>query len=121
LATTELWINQAFERMSWERNIDGPMPPTHATTLALFQKLPRNLDFSLMYHVTGAMTWNQQADALPSRRRLDMRLARPFQIGSTHAEVALVAQALNGSYPEYQAGSGLVFERRAFGTLRLEF
>ncbi len=119
--TTELWVNQAFERTSWDADADMPFAPTHATTIAWFQKLPNDFGLSVIHHSIGAMSWNEAVDKLPSRRRLDVRLAKPFHIGSTRAEVALTVQAVNGSIPEYQAGSNFTFERRAFGTLRLEF
>lgn len=126
LAATEIWLNQNFQRTFWHDGSIKSLPPTHATTLALFQKLPLDLDMSLMYHAIGAMTWGGREDALPRIHRLDARLAKPFRIGSTKAEAAFVVQAANGSYPEYQqgaAGNGanFMFERRAFGTLRLEF
>jgi iron complex outermembrane receptor protein len=121
IETTELWINQAFERTSWEASADKPLPPTHSTTIAWFQKLSHGFDLSVIHHWLGAMTWNEARDTLPSRRRLDMRLAKSFRIGSTRAEAALTVQAANGSIPEYQTGTGFTFERRAFGSLRLEF
>lgn len=121
---TEVWLNQSFQRLHWE----GPwwqrekhQPPTRATTLALFQKLPHGLDLSLMLHTMGAMTWGGDSDALPSRRRIDMRLAWPFRIGSTKAEAAVVAQAVNGGYPEYFASKAFTVERRAYASLRFEF
>jgi len=118
---TELWVNQAFERTHWAANADRPMPPTHATTIAWFQKLPHDFDFSLIHQSLGAMTWNKAEDRLPSRRQLDMRLAKQFRIGSSRAEAALAVQAANGSLPAYQTGTGFMLERRAFATLRFEF
>ncbi len=118
---TEIWMNQAFQRTVWEANADKPFAPTHATTIAWFQKLPDDFDFSVIHHWIGAMSWNKAADTLPSRRRLDLRLAKPFRIGSTRAEAAVTVQAANGSYLEYQAGSNFTFERRAYGTLRFAF
>ncbi|MDP2170786.1 MAG: TonB-dependent receptor [Rhodocyclaceae bacterium] len=119
--TTEIWVNQSFARTFWELNADKPLPPTHATTIAWFQKLPYDLDLSVIHHTMGAMTWNKKSDELPSRRRIDVRLAKPFRIGSTRAEAAVTVQAANGSLPEYQTGSNLTFDRRAYGTLRFEF
>lgn len=121
LTGTELWINQAFERMRWDAGADKPLPPTHATTIAWFQKLPHDFELAVIQNWLGAMTWNKTADTLPSRRRLDLRLAKSFRIGSTRAEAAFAVQAANGSIPEYQTGTGLTLERRAFGTLRLQF
>jgi len=89
LAGTEFWINQAFQRTSWAANADRPMPPTRATTIAWFQKLPRDFDFGLIHQSLGAMTWNKAEDRLPSRRQLDVRLAKRFRIGNSRAEAAL--------------------------------
>ncbi|MDP1652788.1 MAG: TonB-dependent receptor [Rhodocyclaceae bacterium] len=119
--TTEFWVNQAFERTAWDASASQPYPPTHATTIAWFQKLPYDFGLSVIHHSSGAMSWNKASDTLPSRKRVDVRLAKPFRIGSTRVEAALAVQAANGSYPEYQTGNNFVFERRAYGTLRLEF
>lgn len=123
LSDTEIWLNQNFQRLHWDdpQWQGGKQPPTRATTLALFQKLPHGFDLSLMLHTMGAMTWGSDNEALPSRRRIDARLAWPFRIGSTKAEAALVAQSANGDYPEYLASKAFIVERRAFGTLRIEF
>jgi iron complex outermembrane receptor protein len=121
LAETEFWVNQAFERTTWDDNADMPTPPSHSTTVAWFQKLPHDFDFSMIHQSIGAMTWNKSEDRLPGRRQLDMRLAKHFRIGGRRAEAAVVVQAANGTQPAYQTGTNFTFERRAFGTLRLEF
>ncbi|MDI6746081.1 MAG: TonB-dependent receptor [Rhodocyclaceae bacterium] len=120
---TEIWVNQNFMRLLWDDKWNHHLPPTHATTLALFQKLPFELDLSVLYHTTGAMTWRDQERSLPSRRRLDVRLAWPFRIGATRAEAAVTVQAANGNHTAsipYQ-NHILMFDRRAYGTLRFEF
>ena len=120
---TEIWINQSIQRLIWDdASQDGKhLPPTHAATIALFQKLPLNLDLSLMFHTMGAMTWRNEDEQLPSRHRVDVRLAKSFLIGSTRAEVAFAVQAANGSSPEFLPSGNFKLERRAYGTLRLEF
>ena len=97
------------------------MPPRRASTLALFQKLSYDFDFSLMYHHMSAMVWRGDSDRLPSRRRVDARLAYPFRMGDTRAEAALVVQAANGAYAEFLPSQNFLVEKRAFGTLRFEF
>lgn len=122
--TTEIWLNQSFQRLIWDssaRQVGDHLPPSHATTIALFQKLPLELDLSVMFHAMGAMTWRNAVEQLPGRHRVDVRLARPFRIGSTRAEAALTVQAANGGYPEFLLTENFKFERRAYGTLRLEF
>lgn len=124
LASTEIWLNQTFQTLSWDtdrKTNDANRPPTHATTLALFQKLPHNLDFALMLHSIGAMTWSSEKDGMPARRRVDGRLALPFSVGSTRVEAAVTVQAMNGGTPEYLYRWGYESERRAFGSLRLTY
>jgi iron complex outermembrane receptor protein len=125
LDDTEIWVNQTFQKLIWDNDQANPdinHPPTHATTLALFQKLPGGLDLSLMFHTLGSMSWgNGDSGQLPNRRRIDARLAYPFRIGDTRMEAAVTAQAANGNYPDYLMNRGFEFERRAFGTLRIEF
>ncbi|MEW6513777.1 MAG: TonB-dependent receptor [Pseudomonadota bacterium] len=120
---TEILVNQAFSRLIRrdDDNRGNHEPPSHATTIALLQKLPWNLDLSLMFHAMGAMTWRNEDTRLPARHRLDVRVAYPFRIGSTRAEAAMTVQAANGSYVEFLPDVPFRFERRAFGTLRLEF
>ncbi len=117
---TEILLNQSFTDLKWLSgdSQENNQPPARATTFALFQKLPGNLDLSLMFHSSGAMTWRDQAARLPERRRLDVRLAHPFRVGSTRAEAAVTVQAANGSYPEFLPAAGFQVERRAFATLR---
>lgn len=118
---TEIWVNQTFQHLNWDDDWDNHLPPTHATTLALFQKLPLNLDLSLMFHSIGAMTWRTDDELLAPRRRVDVRLAYPFRMGSTRAEASVTVQAANGDYLEFLPSQNFKVERRAFGTLRLEF
>jgi iron complex outermembrane recepter protein len=124
LEGTEIWLNQNFQNLIWDAtalNKTLNLPPQRATTLALFQKLPYDFDLSVMYHTMGAMSWGNARDALPSRNQLDARLAKTFRIGSTRVEAAFAVQAAKGTYPEYLARKDFAFERRAFGSLRLEF
>jgi iron complex outermembrane receptor protein len=118
---TEFWINQSFQRTIWEGGADKSYAPTHATSIAWFQKLPYDFDLSVIHHSTGSMSWSKAEEALPNLRRLDLRLAKFFKVGSTRAEASVTVQALNGNMPAYQGGIGYIFERRAFGSLRLEF
>lgn len=122
-ANTEVWFNQSFMRLHWydRDDRDQNLPPSKVTTLALFQRLPRDVELSVMLHAQGAMSWGKAQEQLPSRRRLDLRLAYPLRFGATRAEAAIVIQAANGSYLEYLAADNFRVERRAFGTLRFEF
>jgi hypothetical protein len=52
-------------------------------------------------------------------RRLDLRLGRPFVVGTTRGEVSVTAQAINGGSQVFKLNQR--FDRRAFATLRLDF
>lgn len=81
-------------------------------------------DLTVIYSTTSEMTWRDQARKLEPIGRTDIRLAYPFRIGTTQAEVAVTVQAVGGDYVAYYpelAQPRMLFERRAFGTLRLEF
>lgn len=121
LETTELWINQTFLKQVWDDAWPNHLPPTHASTVALFQKLPFELDLSLMVHTIGAMTWRNPRNSLPNRQRVDVRLAYPFRIGPTRAEVAMAVQAANGNYTEFLPSENFEVGRRAYTTLRIAF
>ncbi|MCX8017566.1 MAG: TonB-dependent receptor, partial [Rhodocyclaceae bacterium] len=76
----ELWLGQNWQRLVWNDNALKPgnnQPPHLATTLAWLQKLPGDLDFSLVFNHWGVMSWGSAKDALPVQRRLDARLAWP--------------------------------------------
>lgn len=132
-STTEVWLNHNEQSFHWTADRFSPatvsdylnnMPPQRASTLAVFQKLPGNFDLSVIHSTTSGMTWRDQTRKLGSISRTDMRIAYPFRIGATRAEASLAVQALGGDYIASYTNSDfppMSFERRAFGTLRLEF
>lgn len=122
LSKTEIWLNQTFMRQVWDNGSTSLLAPTRVTSLALFQRLPFDLELSLIHHTEGEMTWRGESRRF-SQRRTDIRLAMPFRIGSTRAEAAVTVQSANGNYLAFfpYDDKRLIQERRAFGTLRLEF
>lgn len=119
---TEVWLNQNFEHHEWDdRSKQDRLPPSYATTLALFQKLPADLDLTVLFHTNGKLAWRGSNNETLHTRRVDVRLAYPFRLGTTKAEAAVVAQAANGDQPIFLPKDGYIFERSLFGTLRLEF
>lgn len=123
LADSEIWLNQNFQHYEY---MDPPdlrsdrQPPTHATTLALFQKLPAGFDLSVIYVTSGKMTWRGRKDAL-TPDRLDARLAYAFLLGGHRSELAVAVQALDGDQPVFLPTKNFVLQRRTFATLRFEF
>lgn len=102
-----------------EKESDRLAAPRHASTLAWFQKLPDDMQLSVLYHDIGSMTWIRVSDTLKAQRRLDLRLAKNLRLGDLRSEIALTVQAANGRHEEFTPDQ--FFERRAFLTLRFEY
>lgn len=122
-ADTEIWLNQAYlKTMDYLRIQDSMATPGHIATLAWFQRLPRETELTVMMHRVSSMSFRDpDKDVLHPQERIDIRLAWPFRIGSTRAELAVVSQAANGGYLAYMPTRGFEFDRTTYGTLRLEF
>jgi iron complex outermembrane receptor protein len=59
------------------------------------------------------------ADQQKGYQRVDLRLARDFRVATGNMQAALVVQNVGGSYEEFQPG--VVFQRRSFATLTVDF
>lgn len=131
---TRVRLNQAFMRVRtavYDRTSRADMAskipdierqqdasaPTHSSSVSVTQQLPLGAELSLTYAVQGAMRWTQNS-YLPKYRRVDWRLAVPFRIGPTHAELAFVVRNQEGGHAEYRPEH--VEPVRAFATLRVD-
>lgn len=79
------------------------------STLALFwdQRLPDDYGFSLNYQRVSAMAWLDSAQKKlrnPPIDYLNLRLNKPFNLGSTKGEVSWVMQNALGHHHEYYMG-----------------
>lgn len=120
---TELWLNQTWLETTHQGGSTNHTGPAYATTLAWFERLPLDLNFTLMLHSFGKLTWRDTTREHPAQRRVDARLALPFRMEGMKAEAALVASAANGDFVAFfpYDQHRLIETRRLFGTLRFEF
>jgi len=116
---TQVLFNQSNIRIDSAKLEVEMSAPTHASSLALFQKLPGGIDFSLIHHVSAAMTWQRLGNRLTPTHRTDVRLALPFRVGATQGELAAVVQNLGSPYNDFN--NTYFFWRRLFTTLSLKF
>lgn len=118
-AATRLLFAQAHQRVIAGRddNNEALEAPRRVSSLTWLQKLPGNLDFSLMASETLPLRWG--GGVLSAVRELDARLGWSFHLGATHGELAFAVQLPGGSGQQYQTDH--VFDRRAWTTLRLDF
>lgn len=125
VAGTRVNLNQSFLRIASRSPLPsdfGPgtrdVAPTHSTSIALYQKLPRDMDLSVMFYSVGAMYWTGQPEpkVISGYRRVDARLSAPFRMGQSRAEISLTGQNLTGSYDEtdvyFPMGRRILLEAR---------
>ena len=76
--------------------------PRYAATLAWMQPLPGGFDLGVMYSRADdvALASISTRPWMFNLERLDLRLARAFQIGRSKAELSLTAQGLGGATRE---------------------
>lgn len=123
----QIWFNHTVLKvLSYSSSLttladDRLTAPSHASTLAWFQRLPQGFDLTVIYTTTGQMTWGtaKATDMLPAVHQLDLRLGRRFKVGATDAEFAITTQGADGSHPVYSPTQ--IFNRRTYATLRLDF
>lgn len=91
--------------------------PADSTSLMVMQKLPGGLELSATQHWVGSMKWTTNTE-VPRYRRLDLRLAYPFQRGGWRGEVAFVSQSANGDHAELK--NSRIISERHWLTLRVD-
>ncbi|MBS1197041.1 MAG: putative TonB-dependent receptor [Proteobacteria bacterium] len=136
--SSEIWFNQTFARIKSKR-ILVDLPPGEADLLVLrsensmpsraesihwMQELPwRGANLTVSFSHSKPMLW-WDAPAL-STRRVDWRLALPFNNSFGKGEIAWVARAGNGPIEEYSNGAQrfqqYTINPRHWINLRLEF
>jgi iron complex outermembrane receptor protein len=120
----ELWLNQSFEHLIWQDEYynltQERQPPAHATTVAWFQHLPGGVEFTLIHQFMGSMSWRDNRDWLPVSRRTDVRLAYPFKVQTTRAEVSFTYQSIEGDRPAFLTRYDFKAPRRGFVQFRME-
>ena len=99
-------------------NSEQSEAPHRTGSLSLYQKLPADLDLTLIHHYATAYQWGV-GQMVEGSRELDVRLARTFRAGATRGELALTVQSIGGSYKGFLPSQ--VLGRRAYLSLRLDY
>lgn len=111
-------FNQAYiDIESLDRDTSWGAPKL-ASSLMFFQKLPGNLDLSLMHQDNSTASPQGSTGDPVAMTRTDLRLGLPLRFGTNRGELALVVQNLGTPYPDFD--KNFQFQRRAFVTLRVE-
>lgn len=72
--------------------------PRNSQSAMIIQKLPFNLEASMMYYKSGWMRWRRNSYTSPYER-VDWRLAWPFKLGGSRGELAFTSQMSNHDMP----------------------
>ena len=113
-----LTYNQTLTKIDSRDPATAGSAPGNSRMLMLTQQLPADLDLSLIHYTEGAMSWQKIGNPLLSWQRTDLRLAWQFRWGTTHGELAAVAQNLGG-HPYNNYNNHFYFPRQIFTTLNL--
>jgi iron complex outermembrane receptor protein len=117
---TQVIFNQAVMAIKSADPGNASAAPVLASSLTLFQKLPGNLDLSLMIQDAGDMSLPGGSFGEQNwLTRTDLRLGIPLRLGASRGELALVVQNANLPFADYK--QLFQFQRRAFVTLRLDY
>ena len=92
--------------------------PRRSQSAMIIQKLPFDLEASVMYYKSGWMRWRRNSYTSPYER-VDWRLALPIRMGGAKAELAYMAQMANHTM-EGRRETRLATEMHWL-TLRLDF
>jgi iron complex outermembrane receptor protein len=127
VAATQLLFNHTELRLVTEPNHTGPQDvyraPRRYSTLAWFQRLPGDFEFTVIHTRMAQFFYVRLGDMIPGYEQTDLRLGRRFTLGGTRAEAAVSLRAAGGGHVDYVQRSMPTMEmgRRAMATLRLEF
>jgi iron complex outermembrane receptor protein len=92
--------------------------PVSMTGLLFAQRLPRQVDVSLLYYCIDSIQFPFAAVRSPATQRTDVRVAKGMRLGGRRAELSFVVQNLGPAYPDFHPD--FLFRRQAFLMLRLE-
>lgn len=92
--------------------------PVVMTGLLLAQRLPAQVDVSVLYSQIDPIQFPFAAVRAPAMNRTDLRLAKALRWGQRPAEVSFVVQNLGPAYQDFSPD--FYFHRQAYLMLRLE-
>jgi iron complex outermembrane receptor protein len=117
---TELWLGQAFTRVSWPNTTVG-LPPARSSTLALFHELPNRLKLGLVLSERSPMSWLGVGLMPQALRQADLHLSYPMVVGRSKVRAAFTLRNLNGAKPLFESRFAAPLSRRqAYASLDIE-
>jgi iron complex outermembrane receptor protein len=120
LPDTRLMLAEMHIRSKQGSVVDETLEaPNRNTALTWMQRLPGGLEFTAISTSSTPFKWAAGGEVISTPRQLDVRLGKPFAVGTTRGEASVTVQAIDGGHQIYKIDQR--FARRAFATLRLDF
>lgn len=92
--------------------------PRNATSLLWLQRLPHDIELSVVHYWIGAIKWSRNT-VTERYERTDLRLAKALRLDTLRGELAYTVQSLNGAHSEERMQR--VVDRRHWVSLRVDF
>lgn len=119
----QLVFSQAYVDTGWNDNGNLTTRPNATMSLMLMQRLPGQVDLSVMYSQIDRVNYpggpiHDGSPEAPAMSRTDLRLAKQMRFGTQRGEISFVVQNLGPAYQDFIAD--FYFRRQAFVMLKLE-
>jgi iron complex outermembrane receptor protein len=123
---TRLWLAYSFSEVdqhcqmfSFRCSHKNDATPRHTGSVLLSQNLGDGWKASIGYYYLDDMAWTFWGGDRDSYDRVDLRVARAFNVYGSRLQLELIGQNLGGDYHEFNQNN--VFETRTFIRATLQF
>ncbi|MDX2350209.1 MAG: TonB-dependent receptor [Porticoccus sp.] len=123
---TQLWLSYAFsevdqhcQTLAFRCFHENDATPKHTGSLLVSHDFNRHWQASIGYYYLDEMAWTLWGGDTESYDRIDMRIARTFNLGSSNLKLELIGQNLGSDYKEFNQRN--VFETRTFVRATVQF
>ena len=123
---TDLWLSYAFseadqhcQALDFRCAHKNDATPRHTASLLMSHDFGRGWEASLGYYYLDDTAWIVWGGDVESYDRVDMRIARTFNIGRSSLKLELIGQNLGGDYHDFSQNN--LFETRTFVRATIQF
>ncbi|MCU7843384.1 MAG: TonB-dependent receptor plug domain-containing protein [Candidatus Thiodiazotropha sp. (ex Monitilora ramsayi)] len=97
--------------------------PSHTFSLLGSHRFASGFQLSAVYYYTDQIRWYGEGDNIPEFKRLDVRLAKAFNLFRSDAEISLLVQNINNDSFDFFNTEPYInaWERKAYLQLEVEF
>ncbi len=123
---SRLWVSYAYaevdqhcQELAFRCAHENDATPRHTASVLMSHGFGRDWEASLGYYYLDEMAWTFWGGDRESYGRVDMRIAKSFNLNGAGLKLELIGQNLGGDYNEFNQNN--VFETRTFVRATLQF